>query len=848
MRKLGFTLIELLATIVIIAVIAIIAVPTVLGVIESSQKSSFKESVRMTLQSSIYYAFENDLEIFPSDGILASDLNMKNSSQFLSGTVIKNNDGQYEAIRVTNGKYCVSGITTNLTLVDECYMLDTTAPDLDETNIYTISTSNSIKVIVPKEAITELESNIKSYTFELINEELSVNEKVTVSENNYTFKSLNNETEYKIIVTLTNENDLTTTKEITAKTSIITPPTYSIDTTGFSTSKTVTITYPERKEGYIYTYTVDSGNTWEIVDSTTKDVIFNSNGTIIARIYDGTNYVTASSYTVTGIDTTAPSASLAVSSKTAQATLTATCSDSESGITKYEYSKDNGSTWVANGTTASYTFTGLTSTTSYTYAVRCTNGSALTTTSTSTASTLGMTNPTIAQSSQTPSSGYSYATSRVIGITYTSTNIASPVYYFKSSVTATVTSGVVTASCGPSTNPGTCTTSSVTTLVAGTWYKTSSMTPTVTYEANGTLFALTSDGTNVSGTATYAIANMDKTKPSASLAVSSVVSSSTVTSTVTATCADSESGITKYEYSKDNGSTWVAKGTTKTHAFTDLSVSTNYTFGARCTNGSGLVSSVATTTVTTPSVCAYSAGQVWNYAYTGGTQTFTAPCAGTYKLEVWGAQGSSVNSGTGGLGGYSYGNITLTINTVLSLNVGVTSNHTGATSRTFSSGKDANGKTHSGTQYIGAGGALTSIVKSGTTLIVAGGGGGGVYGTDSTDGTFYNTGGTGGGTTGGAGGTGGFGDVYISRVSSGGTQSSVGLDASLNYSSTTIYGGAGGGYYRGGQGAIGSDRGYAIVAGGGGSGYIGGVSSGSMTNGSRSGNGYARITLVAISG
>ena len=59
--------------------------------------------------------------------------------------------------------------------------------------------------------------------------------------------------------------------------------------------------------------------------------------------------------------------------KTDRATVTASCADSESGITKYEFSKD-GTNWTANGKTNTYTFTGLTSGTTYTYYVRCTNG------------------------------------------------------------------------------------------------------------------------------------------------------------------------------------------------------------------------------------------------------------------------------------------------------------------------------------------------------------------------------------------------------------------------------------------------------------------------------------------
>ncbi len=56
-------------------------------------------------------------------------------------------------------------------------------------------------------------------------------------------------------------------------------------------------------------------------------------------------------------------------------------------------------------------------------------------------------------------------------------------------------------------------------------------------------------------------------------------------------------------------------------------------------------------------------GKVWNYDYTGGEQTFTAPISGTYKLETWGAQGTE-NTGTsgktlGGYGGYSVGKIAI---------------------------------------------------------------------------------------------------------------------------------------------------------------------------------------------
>ena len=66
-------------------------------------------------------------------------------------------------------------------------------------------------------------------------------------------------------------------------------------------------------------------------------------------------------------------------------------------------------------------------------------------------------------------------------------------------------------------------------------------------------------------------------------------------------------------------------------------------------------------------------GRSWNYDYTGGEQTFTVPTTGTYKLETWGAQGGSINETYyGGYGAYSFGNIKISQNDKLYINVGGT--------------------------------------------------------------------------------------------------------------------------------------------------------------------------------
>ena len=52
-----------------------------------------------------------------------------------------------------------------------------------------------------------------------------------------------------------------------------------------------------------------------------------------------------------------------------------------------------------------------------------------------------------------------------------------------------------------------------------------------------------------------------------------------------------------------------------------------------------------------------------NFTYTGNVQSFTIPETEKWKLEVWGASGGRARTlgfhATGGLGGYSSGELTL---------------------------------------------------------------------------------------------------------------------------------------------------------------------------------------------
>ena len=253
-----------------------------------------------------------------------------------------------------------------------------------------------------------------------------------------------------------------------------------------------------------------------------------------------------------------------------------------------------------------------------------------------------------------------------------------------------------------------------------------------------------------------------------------------------------------------------------------------------------------------------------------GEHEFIAPTTGTYKLEVWGAQGGDANATyLGGKGGYSSGNITLAAGDKLYINVGgrgyggqrVTTG--GTILGGYNGGQNITYGTTDGLHYVGAGGGATHIAtKSGTLAslsssqsdvkIVAGGGGGAYYHTSG----YYGQGGVGGGTTGGTGGNGG----NSTRTGCGGGTQSAGGTCNVNgtFGQGAVSANSGGGGWYGGGAASGGNANYGLVGAGGGSGYIDGVTNGITISGDaimpsydgkktmigNEGNGYAKITLL----
>jgi hypothetical protein len=320
----------------------------------------------------------------------------------------------------------------------------------------------------------------------------------------------------------------------------------------------------------------------------------------------------------------------------------------------------------------------------------------------------------------------------------------------------------------------------------------------------------------------------------------------------TALCTNGSANTTLTASGSQNGYAWFANangtgalGTNAAYTTPNLNATTTYYVQA-----------------TTPQ------GGSQTFNYTGGMQTFTAPVNGTYTLEVWGAQGGGGANcfGTGGAGGYSKGNVTLTAGQVIHIGVGQagfkssssTAYNGGGAGNPGDPGYTGGGATHMAT----AGGVLSSLSgNQNAVLLVAGGGGGAAGGTCVCQ--YQGNGGVGGGTTG-ASGTCSGNDCNYRPAGGGGTQNAGGTSqspqiaaafgqgatSSTNTGDCIQGGGGGGGWYGGGAG------GHAGGGGGGGSGYVAAAltvtqvtagnasmpnpAGGNMTG--RLGDGIARIT------
>ena len=196
--------------------------------------------------------------------------------------------------------------------------------------------------------------------------------------------------------------------------------------------------------------------------------------------------------------------------------------------------------------------------------------------------------------------------------------------------------------------------------------------------------------------------------------------------------------------------------------------------------------------------------------------------AGTYLLEVWGAQGGNTSENNGGRGGYSLGLVSFckSVNLFIFIGAKGVSHDTTQdvclieTERSFNGGGRGCYCSDEGVRFGTSGGGATDIRVNGNDIknriLVAGGGGGAGY--------FYGTyhpGGFGGGISGGDGVSASYQAGLGANQNHGGLKAGVGTPGQgADYIAGYTGAGGGGGYFGGGSGARSG------ASGGGGSGFI----------------------------
>jgi hypothetical protein len=239
-----------------------------------------------------------------------------------------------------------------------------------------------------------------------------------------------------------------------------------------------------------------------------------------------------------------------------------------------------------------------------------------------------------------------------------------------------------------------------------------------------------------------------------------------------------------------------------------------------------------------------------DFSYTGDVQSYIVPFTGTYKLEVWGAEGGTGSNTNlaASLGGYSSGYKHLNKGDPLYITVGSKGlSYEGSIGGNGGYNGGGNGGNGGGSYNGGSGGGGATCIcttNRGTLnnyhlytseILIVAGGAGGREGRGQMPIDYGCIGSTGGGQSGGSE-SGSGGGTQITGYSFGLGEN--GYNGYYNAGSRAEGSGGGGGGFYGGYTTY-------MTGGGGGSGYIGNVDSGITTNGVRSGNGYARITFVS---
>ena len=623
----GFTLIELLAVIVILAIISIIAVPIVLNIIDTARRGSAESSANGYIDAVEYYnASQNikgeklldgtydvaDLDVKidgkkPAYGTVTIKKGVVESADIcINGYIVEHKNNKSKSHSTCTGeaddvkpiltigeiKKTTNRIEINFTAKDLESGIDNTTCEYGTTKDY--GKTGKLESITNGPCIIENANQDTIYYYKITTIDKSKNETIVRS---------NTSTEAILKPVVTSDPNWSTNKvvNIEYKGTGIKTPAYFIKSTVNTTSDVDVIacnsTLPETVSECTGTSTKEiTKDTWYLVSGTKINLTLNENGSIYTSTSDGVNMASSEVYMVTTIDKTEPElvSTLSVTTKTDRATLSMECSD-ESTITKYEFSKDEGKTWVNNGTSNSYTFKDLTQTTDYKFIGRCTNGSGLITASNKDGKTSSIIAPTI-------SADTSWSTSKIVNIEYNGSGIETPVYFMKSTVNTTSDNNVKACTGNLPKTASECTGESTKEITKDTWYLVSGTKINLTLNENGSIYAYTSDGQNLASSNVYTVTTIDKTEPTLSIGT---LTKTTKKITIPFTANDPESDIKSttcvYGTTKDYGSEGTISG--NSCVINNISTDTTYYYKITTTNNAGLIKEeIGSTNVVKPTV------------------------------------------------------------------------------------------------------------------------------------------------------------------------------------------------------------------------------------------------------
>jgi len=241
-----------------------------------------------------------------------------------------------------------------------------------------------------------------------------------------------------------------------------------------------------------------------------------------------------------------------------------------SAISKIEYSANDGSSWTDAGTLSeTFTILGLTNGTSYSVKLRATNAIGTSPSSTSVTST-----PAAAPGSPQQVSVVGSPTAAVVAWVAPLSNGGAAVSSYTASAFSASSGGSLSSSC-----------------------TTPSLTCSITGLTNGTSYYISVAATNIAGSSAPTsprILVIPAALPGAPTISSVTAGNAYLSVAFSAGTADSNAPITGYQYSSDNGTTWLnASGTTSPLLVSSLTNGTTYTVKIRAVSsiGNGAASS-----------------------------------------------------------------------------------------------------------------------------------------------------------------------------------------------------------------------------------------------------------------